>query len=574
MHSLTRARVSTSTFGNDFSMKHIRSFDMRLKPLAGSLALLLATGTLAAQAPSLNGSANAATRATKDLPSRYALRQQQRVLRAQRGALAATRESASTRGTGTTLPVTSCTDDLDDPGTLRNVLASAAEGDIVDLSALTCSTITLVNGPLDSSVLGEHALYDVTLQGPGRDALTIDADGASQVLVVGGFSSDRGTFTVNDLTIANGSYDGSLAGCIEGFGGTVALNRVSVTNCHASGHYDVVFGGAVDVTSLVMTDSSITNSSSTGTGAANTAEGAGAYVSDTAVLTGSTISGNVLAAPMADIGGGYHTVGGGLYVRGDLTLIDSTISGNSVEATVDGENAPGGGIYVRGITAISGSTIDSNSADGDGGGIFKAIFSVYGEPGGTNPQTKLTLVNSTVAGNTATRGGGIASSRPVYLSNSTIADNTADGGGGGILFLLTGVIDSAGILDTKSSIVANNTVGGAAAFAADLDGDDVVDVTGANNLIVDAGDVALPADTLNADPMLEPLQDNGGPTRTLALTQESPAIDTGNNEADLEFDQRGEGFPRVSGSNADIGAFEYQSTALDVIFANGFDGTP
>ncbi len=81
-------------------------------------------------------------------------------------------------GTGNTLPVTSCTDDPGDPGSLRNVLASAAEGDTVDLSALTCSTITLVNGALDTSVLGEHHLYDVTLQGPGRDALTIDGRGS------------------------------------------------------------------------------------------------------------------------------------------------------------------------------------------------------------------------------------------------------------------------------------------------------------------------------------------------------------------------------------------------------------
>lgn len=555
-------------------MKYTRLFDVRMNPLAASLAMLLAVGTASAQAPSQNDSANPVARPAKNASSRYALRLQQRLERAERKTVAHARQRAAPAGTGSTLPVTSCGDDLGDPGTLRNVLAGAAEGDIVDLSALTCSTITLVNGPLDTSVLGEHSLYDVTLQGPGRDALTIDAGGQSQVLVVGGFYSDRGTFTANDLTIANGSYGGSLAGCIEGFGGTVALNRVSVTNCHATGHYDVVFGGAVDVTGLVMTDSSITNSSSTGTGAANTAEGAGAYVSDTATLTGSTISGNALSAPMAVIDGGYHTVGGGLYVRGNLALTNSTISGNSVEATVDGENAPGGGIYVRGITAISGSTIDGNTADGDGGGVFKAIFSVYGEPGGTNPQTTLTVTNSTFSENAAARGGGIASSRPLYLSNSTIANNTADGGGGGVLFLLTGVIDSAGVLETKSSIIAANTVGGAAAFAADLDADDILTVTGANNLVVDAGDVSLPADTLNADPMLGPLQDNGGPTRTLALAPESPAIDTGDNDGVLEFDQRGEGFPRVSGAGADIGAFEYQLPVSDTIFADGFDGGP
>ena len=261
----------------------LSSFDLRTNPLAASLAMLLAVGSASAQAPApfATGHSDNVTLAKTSI--RYALRAQQRVERSQRGAVARTFSAPS--GGGATLPVTSCSDDLDDLENLRNVLAGAAEGDTVDLSALTCSTITLVNGPLDTSALGEHQLYDVTLQGPGRDALTIDGGGVSQVLVVGGFSGDKGTFTANDLTIANGSYDGSLAACIEGFGGAVALNRVDVTNCHATGTYQVVFGGAVDVTTLLMTDSSITNSSSTGTGTANTAEGAGAYVGDKAVLT-------------------------------------------------------------------------------------------------------------------------------------------------------------------------------------------------------------------------------------------------------------------------------------------------
>jgi len=555
-------------------MTNARSlFDMRMKPLAASLAMLFAVGAASAPDRVLADPAGFVGVSPAAASPRYALRMQQRIERAQRKAVPGARHVAAPAGTGTTLPVTSCTDDLEDLGNLRNVLAGAAEGDIVDLSALTCSTITLVNGPLDTSALGEHQLYDVTLQGPGRDALTIDGGGTSQVLVVGGFSSAKGTFTANDLTIANGSYDGSLAACVEGFGGAVALNRVSVTNCHATGVYQIVFGGAVDVTTLLMTDSSITNSSSTGTGAANTAVGAGAYASDLAELTRSTISGNALSAPMAVTDSGYTTVGGGLYVRGDFNLIDSTISANSIEATADGENAKGGGVYVRGIVAVSGSTIDSNTADGDGGGIFKAIFSAYGEPGPPNPTTKLTITNSTVSGNTAARGGGIATSRPLYLANSTIANNTAEGGGGGVLFVLAGIKDSGGVLDTQSSIIAANTVGGGAAFAADLGADDALTVTGANSLIVAAdAAITLPADTLAVDPLLQPLADNGGPTRTLALGEGSPAIDAGNNAAALAFDQRGEGFVRVSGTAADIGAFEVQGPS-DVIFADGFDGT-
>ncbi|HEY0230215.1 MAG TPA: right-handed parallel beta-helix repeat-containing protein [Dokdonella sp.] len=547
-------------------MLHASRFNFRLRatPLAAALACaLLATGTGDAMAAAASSAAAAA-------PSpRYALRLASHRLRAS-GLIAHTAPPAPSGGT--TLPVTSCLDDAD-PGTLRNVLAGAAEGDTVDLGALTCSTITLTQGPLDSSALGEHQLYDVTLQGPGRDALTIDGGGQSQVLVVGGFSSDKGIFTANDLTIANGSYDGSLAACVEGFGGAVVLNRVAVTNCQASGTYRLLFGGAVDVTTLRMTDSTISNSSVTGNGVHSSAAGGGAYVSDEATLVRSTISGNSVSAPYANYSG-YASVGGGLYSRGNLTLIDSTISGNSIEATNAGEDAPGGGIYVRGVATIAGSTIDDNRADGDGGGLFKAIFSVYGDP--PPPQdTQLLVTNSTISGNTAAHGAGIATSRPLYLANSTIALNSSTYGAGGVMFLLAGVLDSSAILDLESSIVATNVSGGSdgAAFAPDIDADDVLAVSGANNLVqAVGGSIALPADTLSGDPLLLPLALNGGATRTHALGTGSVAIDTGNNAAALDFDQRGAGFARVSGAAADIGAFEIQQPPDDVIFKDGFDG--
>ncbi len=94
------------------------------------------------------------------------------------------------------------------------------------------------------------------------------AAGQSQVLVIGGFSSDQGTFTANDLTIANGTYDGSLAACVESFGGALALNRVTRDELPHDRHYALIFGGAVDVSTLIMTDSSITNSTSAATSAA------------------------------------------------------------------------------------------------------------------------------------------------------------------------------------------------------------------------------------------------------------------------------------------------------------------
>jgi transcriptional regulator with GAF, ATPase, and Fis domain len=59
---------------------------------------------------------------------------------------------------------------------------------------------------------------------------------------------------------------------------------------------------------------------------------------------------------------------------------------------------------------------------------------------------------------------------------------------------------------------------------------------------------------------------------TIPLMDGSPAIDAGNNLAQLQNDQRGPGFARAVGLQADIGAFEVQ--AGDTIFANGFEPLP
>src|SRR5262245_54157789 len=73
-------------------------------------------------------------------------------------------------------------------------------------------------------------------------------------------------------------------------------------------------------------------------------------------------------------------------------------------------------------------------------------------------------------------------------------------------------------------------------------------VAGAHNLV---GTAALPI-----DPKLGPLSDNGGLTKTHALLPGGPAIDAGANVDGLAFDQRGNGFARVAGGAADIGAYE------------------
>ena len=68
-------------------------------------------------------------------------------------------------------------------------------------------------------------------------------------------------------------------------------------------------------------------------------------------------------------------------------------------------------------------------------------------------------------------------------------------------------------------------------------------------------------DQINTDPMLGPLQDNGGPTFTHALLPGSPAINAGdpNFVGPPDYDQRGPGYDRVRGGRIDVGSFEVKS---------------
>ena len=151
----------------------------------------------------------------------------------------------------------------------------------------------------------------------------------------------------------------------------------------------------------------------------------------------------------------------------------------------------------------------------------------------------------------------------MQISNSTIAFNVSDTGGGGVALYSETPL--------RSTIIAGNL--GAKGTGDVLllhPGGSVGSLTGDHNFIGDPGVAAVPADTIKGDPLLLPLSDNGGRTRTHALAAGSPAIDAGSNPLALDFDQRGEGFAREVGSSVDIGAYESGASG-DSIFANGFD---
>jgi len=130
----------------------------------------------------------------------------------------------------------------------------------------------------------------------------------------------------------------------------------------------------------------------------------------------------------------------------------------------------------------------------------------------------------------------------MWANHITVAYNTASTGGG--------IATSAGLLQIKNSIVAYSPAG-ADCYTA---GADFVAV--AENIDSDGSCAGF---TLTDDPLLNPLANNGGPTDTHALKGGSPAIDaapdcTTIGGAPVPIDQRGA--PRPGGAFCDLGAYE------------------
>ena len=121
----------------------------------------------------------------------------------------------------TTFLVTSCDDA--GPNTLREAAAAAVSGDTIDLSTLSCSTISLTSGSIN--------VTDVTLVGPGQSLLNINASGNSYNSVFYHFSSG-GSLLIEDVTISGAKYTGpnGNGGCIWS-NGDVALSSATVTGC-------------------------------------------------------------------------------------------------------------------------------------------------------------------------------------------------------------------------------------------------------------------------------------------------------------------------------------------------------
>jgi hypothetical protein len=264
------------------------------------------------------------------------------------------------------------------------------------------------------------------------------------------------------------------------------------------------------------------------------------------VARGATVG--ISGLTIAD-GGGGDILGGGIYNVGHLAVSNCTISGNGALG--------GGGIFNNNSTAtltVNNCTIANNTAresdsPGEGGGIV-------------NNRGTMTIANSTISGNISGgsvfgggRGGGISNSGHLLVTNSTITGNVTEAGstdpygiGGGINDSYRG---SVGTLTIYNSTIAGNT------------GFEDIYGYGLNmwNTIVPrlTGDVTSGDHNLiGVNPLLGSLQDNGGPTQTMALLAGSPALNTGDPAQLGVADQRGV----VRSGGVNIGAYQASASAF------------
>ncbi|MBV6396461.1 MAG: hypothetical protein HFACDABA_02059 [Anaerolineales bacterium] len=436
----------------------------------------------------------------------------------------------------------------DGAGSLGNTIRAAAALDTITFdAALSGATIYLDNTLVidkELTIDGSALASSIILSGDANQ----DGSGDLRILQVMG-----GDVILDSLTFTKGA-SATHGGAIYITGGNLQL-----LNSVLAGNTAGLSGGAIySLVGLEVANSTIHgNTASNGGGIFNSGAG-------TLTITTSTISGNMAS-----------NSGGGIHNNGTATITASTISGNTAYS--------GGGIYNKHTATISASTISGNMASNSGGGIYNnetatiTASTISGNTaysgGGIYNNSTATISASTISGNTAdSEGGGIVNYDSLSVTNSTLAGNSASGYGSGAIYtwgttMLTNVTISgnasasqaavwnqSGTLHLTNTLIANST-------GADCQNDGTLG-TNVNNLIED--NTCSPA--LSGDPRLGPLTDNGGPTQTMALQADSPAIDAGNpmicaNSTINNLDQRGQ--VRPVGVTCDIGAFEAERLPVD-----------
>ena len=468
-------------------------------------------------------------------------------------------------------------------GSLRQaiLMANAFGGADISFSNVT-GTITLLS-PLPALAA------NITITGPGTNLLTVSGNDQFQV-----FCMNSGTTNVlSGLTIANGTGTNDLGSGVGGGiynAGDLLMQHCEVVNCEVGGWKS----GQLDTTEAcygagIANDGNLTMEDCTVSGCS--ADNGYKYVDNSCggiandgnlTMRDCTVSG-CSAQSAGGIGNNANLLltnciiesceayvydGGGIFSSGSLT-IHSCIISNCLTAYVAGR---GGGIASSGILAMTNSTIVDNEAIGWGGGLevsgaslmvgctVSGNYATYTGGGIFNEGGLLSLLNCTVSGNVAF-GCGIANSSTIYANHCTVAFNANE-------WTVNLEVEN-GVFYSQNSIFADNGTN-------DVYG---VLISMGYNLIQNTNGCTItnsqPTDIYGADPLLGPLQDNGGPTWTCALLPGSPAIDQGTSGG-LSTDQRGVPRPYVvpgiaeppGGDGSDIGAYECTPPTILWSFTN------
>ena len=384
--------------------------------------------------------------------------------------------------------------------------------------------------------------------GPGAERLTVSANGSSRIFWINdGNTETLQNISINRLTLSGGS---------SAFGGAIRNydENLSIESCVFSGNVGTNDGAAIFSNAPLSIDNSVFSGNTTSGGLAAVIR----QTSSSATIANSVISGNSAVGISSSGDFNVHRTfissngKGAITHFGNVIVTESIISGNSASYGAGIRTSGSGNLLVKN------STISGNTANpGHGGGIANQ---------GTGT---ITVRNSTLSGNSATRGGGGGisntsySSGSVVLLNATLSGNSQQNEGGGGLLSKNG-----GTVSMINTVIADS--GGAndcallsSSFSAN-----------SNNLIEDGSCNTEAVNFLSGDPLLGPLQSNGGFTQTHAILPGSPLIDAGDATACDGYPTDQRGFARPQDGNddwttiCDIGAFELPGSFL---FRNGFE---
>ena len=415
---------------------------------------------------------------------------------------------------------------------------------------------------------------------PGRGVITVTA----QSKIYENHSNHGGGFySYNILSIVESEVFSNTARAGDGGGIYIEGDTLVITgsllysNTASGGNGGALYNNTN--TTQIANSTWYTNSASTSGGAVYLSSGDMTVISSTYSMNTAAVNGGAFygRSPVLVVGSRFdnnHTDndGGAFYIEdGRLEMVDSDLYDNT--------SINGGAIYhSNATTQIDTSRFYTNTASGRGGALYHhsgemAIRSssysmnaaTSGEGGAIYNQDALSMTTSTLDGNQAgTSGGGIANGASGVLTatNVTLHANQAGTTGGGI-DSAGGKIDAVNVTLSANEAATNaggiHIGGGTVALTNTIVANSLTSGNAGGDLV---GSPAISTSNWIGTLDLENLQNNGGPTWTMALPEGSPAIDSGSNVGCPATDQRG--LQRPVGTACDIGAYE-RSTLYDSV---------